>query len=72
MKKIAIKLEYKDKAYLGDDIEVDNKGEKKLISIIELAAKGGLGYLTFTCQNINQFFPKKVLEESILGLVYKT
>lgn len=70
MKKIAIKLEYKDKTYLSDYTEANEEAEKQLKNLLELAAKGELSYITFECHNIQQYFTKQILEQSILGLVY--
>lgn len=70
MKKIAIKLEYKDKMYISDYTEANEKEEEAIKNLLEKAAQGELTYMTFECQNIQQYFTKQILEQSILGLVY--
>lgn len=70
MKKIGIKLEYNSKTYQSDYTEVNEKEEKALKELLESAVKGELNYLTFEHENILQYFSKKILVRSVLGLVY--
>ena len=70
MKKIAIKLEYKDKMYISDYTEMNEEQEDSVKNLLEKAAQGELTYITFECQNIQQYFTRQILEQSILGLVY--
>jgi len=72
MKKIAIKLECKDKTYLSDYTEANEEEEAAIKNLLEKAAQGELTYMTFECHNIQQYFTKQILEQSILGLVYGT
>jgi len=70
MKKIAIKLEYKDKTFISEYDNYSEEEEAALIDLLEKAAKGELSCLKFKSGNIHHFFSSHVLSESILGIVY--
>lgn len=70
MKKIAIKLEYRDKTYLSVYDNYNKREEKELIDLVEAAVNGKCNHISFKCENIQQYFPKGVLLESVIGLVY--
>jgi hypothetical protein len=71
MKKIRIKIEYRDKTYLSDIIEANEEEESKIKNSLEFAAKGELTYMNFECNNQQQYFSKEILVQSVLTLVYE-
>lgn len=74
-KKIAIKVEYKDKVYMSEFDKIEPTQEKEMIDFVKAAASGELSHMTFTIHKIMKkskvYFPEKILKESIISLVYK-
>lgn len=64
MKLIAIKLEYKDKMYISDYTEANEEEEEAIKGLLEKVVQGELTYLTFECQNVQQYFTKQILEQT--------
>lgn len=71
MKKVALSIEYNGKSVISDYAERSEKEIKALQELCESAAKGSLAFLRITCENKEYYFPEKIIEQSILSLVYK-
>lgn len=71
MKKIAIKIQYKNQTFIGDFNEVDMEEELRILDLIKNAAGGKLNFLYITQKNEELYFPKKILEESIIIIITK-
>ncbi len=71
MKKIAISIKYKGEEYVSDYNEYDNLQEKQLIEFVETVASGNATRFSFKQGNIEIYFPQKVLQKSIIKLIYK-
>lgn len=71
MLKIAIKLIYRDKEYIGDYSGADSNEEEELKSLVMAIIKKETTFLKFKCQDTMYYFNEKILEESIIGIDYK-
>lgn len=71
MKKVAISLIHKGTVYTSDYNEMEEEELLQLKKFMEKVACGELSYLTFKTDNMNFYFSKKILKNSIIRLVYK-
>lgn len=70
MKQVSVQLEYKDRVFISDPEDATPNQISNDEYLLSVVAKGEATYLSFRCGNIKYHFPEKVLQESILGLVY--
>lgn len=69
MKKVQIKLEYKDKTYLSEMIQMTDEDFEGLQILVETICKGKTH--NFSMRNLGNIysFPAKVLSESIITII---
>lgn len=70
MSKASIQIEYNGKSYTSDSIERSEEELEKLEEICILSAQGKSTYLTFQTGNKKYFFPEKILNASIISIIY--
>ena len=67
--KVQIKLEYRDKVYLSDVIESNQKELEEVEELMEDISKGKAEHLSFENKNEKYFFSKSVLEQSVITVI---
>ena len=70
MKKIAVNVEFKNKNYISDYTEYNEKDEESVKDLIKSGVQGNLKHLAFRFQNKEYYFPKEIITQSIISLVY--
>jgi hypothetical protein len=71
MSKVAISIKHNNTEIISDFGEDSTKQEiEKLSDFLKSAVKGELTYLTFKSNNREYIFPKNVLINSIVSIVY--
>ena len=66
--RVTVKLEYKDKVYISNGIDVNEEEKERLAGIVMKASEGKASHLTITKDNQTFHFGKKVLRESIITI----
>lgn len=69
---IAISIEYKDKTFISDYVEVTDEKVNEIEELVKDGASGRLHYLSLKSANKQYSFPSKILEESIFSIVRKS
>lgn len=64
--KISLKLEYQDKTYTSDCIQMSEEEYEKMTELIEKIVGGRVGYFSFKQDNREFYFGEKILQESII------
>ena len=71
MKTLAFNLNYKGVDYTSNYNEYDEEKLSKAENLIEKIVGGDCDYFTFRGGNKQFYFPKKIISESIISIVYK-
>lgn len=70
MKKVAINIEFNGKNVTSNYSEFTDYDIKILQQICENAASGKLSYLKVESENKEYYFPKQIIEQSVISLVF--
>lgn len=72
MKKVAINISYDDRSYTSDYKQLTDNELSELHNLCEKAIEGKLTYMQIYSENKEYFFPKNILERSVISLVYSS
>lgn len=70
--KVSIQLEYKDKVYTSDVLEIPEEEKNQFNQLIQGLTEETITHFSFKKQNHEHYFGKKVLEESIVTIIHLT
>ena len=70
MKKVAINIEFNGKNVTSNYSEFTDEEIKTLQQFCETAVSGKISYLKIESENKEYYFPKQIIEQSVISLVY--
>jgi hypothetical protein len=70
MKKIVIRIQYKGETFSSDVLEANESQEFTAKQMLKSAADGEVEHMSIKSGNIEYFFPKEIIKQSILSLFY--
>ena len=70
MRKVAINVEFNGKNVISNYSEFTEEEIKGLQKFCQTAASGSISYLKMESGNKEYYFPKQIIEHSIISLVY--
>lgn len=70
MTKAAINIEYNNKHVISDYTEFTDEEFNRIKRICEDVASGKMTYFKMKSKNMEYYFPKQILEQSIITIVY--
>lgn len=69
MKKVQIRLQYREKVYFSDISEINQDDFKELEVLVEKISRGNVDFFSMKNLNYTYHFPKKILNNSIISII---